>query len=78
MSKNWYIKKWKFKRIISLGWTWRLYCNRPYYGGWWKVGYMYRENSDYNGDSGWRFLCGDEDNKYLENTKNSGLYTQIL
>lgn len=39
-----------------------------------KVGYMYRENPDDELDSGWRFFSGDEDNEYLDNPDNSGVY----
>lgn len=39
-----------------------------------KVGYMYREYPDFEGDSGWRFTCGDEDDEYMNNPKNSGIY----
>lgn len=37
-----------------------------------KVGYMYREEPFEKGkpDSGWRFLSGDEDEVYMENTGN--------
>lgn len=39
-----------------------------------KVGYMYRENPDFEGDSGWRFMAGDEEDEYMNNHKNSGIY----
>ena len=39
-----------------------------------KVGYMYREEPDYKGDSGWRFTAGDESDEYMDNPKNSGIY----
>lgn len=39
-----------------------------------KVGYMYRENPDDASDSGWRFFSGDEDEAYLDNPDNIGLY----
>ncbi len=42
-----------------------------------KVGYCYREKpnpADVNWDSGWRFTAGDEDEDYMSNTKNSGIY----
>jgi len=31
-----------------------------------RVGYMYREEPDDVLDSGWRFLCGDESQEYLD------------
>ena len=40
-----------------------------------KVGYMYREKPDYSGDSGWRFTAGDEDDEYMNNPGNSGIFT---
>nr|WP_285860150.1 MULTISPECIES: DUF2185 domain-containing protein [Paenibacillus] len=41
-----------------------------------KVGFMYREevfNSKYP-DSGWRFMAGDEDEEYMDNADNHGIY----
>lgn len=40
-----------------------------------KVGYMYREPPDHDGDSGWRFLAGDESQDYLDDASHTGLYT---
>lgn len=39
-----------------------------------KVGYMYREASLGEWDSGWRFLAGDESQAYLDDEKNVGVY----
>lgn len=39
-----------------------------------KVGYMYREQSDNEYDSGWCFFAGDESDEYCENSDNFGLY----
>jgi hypothetical protein len=39
-----------------------------------KVGFMYREEAEEDGDSGWRFLAGTEDEEYLDNPDNSGIY----
>ena len=39
-----------------------------------RVGYMYREQPERDGDSGWRFLAGDEDEAYMDNPANLGLY----
>jgi len=41
-----------------------LYDGRP-------VGYLYREEPDYDDDSGWRFTAGDETDEYMEDAKNS-------
>ena len=39
-----------------------------------KVRFMYRETPDGPQDSGWRFFCGDEDNEYVNNPENIGIY----
>lgn len=40
-----------------------------------KVGYMYREEPEKDmPDSGWRFLAGDEDDVYMNNSDNLGIY----
>jgi len=38
-----------------------------------KVRFMYREEGK-NGDSGWRFFCGDEDQTYTDNPDNIAIY----
>ena len=40
-----------------------------------KVGYMYREYADRKDDSGWRFTAGDENEEYMSNAENAGVYT---
>ena len=40
-----------------------------------KVGYMYREYADRKEDSGWRFSAGDENEEYMSNAENAGVYT---
>src|SRR5215813_12822562 len=39
-----------------------------------KVGYMYREKPTFPQDTGWRFFAGDEDQKYIDDLGNSGVY----
>ena len=39
-----------------------------------RVGYMYREMPDNEYDSGWRFMCGDESEAYMDNPDNMGVY----
>lgn len=39
-----------------------------------EVGYMYREVTDRDGDTGWRFFSGDEDDSYMANNSNHGVY----
>lgn len=38
------------------------------------VGFMYRERPEFEGDSGWRFLAGDEDDDYMDNHLNAKVY----
>lgn len=38
------------------------------------VGYMYREEPEQGGDSGWRFFAGDETQEYVDDTANTELY----
>ena len=41
-----------------------------------KVGYMYREDPGFiPGDCGWRFFSGDEEEAYISNGENTGIYT---
>lgn len=39
-----------------------------------KVGFCYREKSDGDWDSGWRFTAGDESDEYMDDPNNSGIY----
>jgi hypothetical protein len=39
-----------------------------------KVGYMYREEPDFEHDSGWRFMSGLEDEEYREDASNFAIY----
>jgi len=38
------------------------------------IGYMQRETPVAGGDSGWRFFAGDEDDEYMSNDDNHGVY----
>jgi hypothetical protein len=40
-----------------------------------RVGWMYREAPDQPEDSGWRFLAGDESDRYYETPENFGIYS---
>ncbi|MDV0447530.1 hypothetical protein MsAg5_14300 [Methanosarcinaceae archaeon Ag5] len=40
-----------------------------------RVGFMYREESDYPEDSGWRFFAGDESDDYMADAANSDVYS---
>ena len=39
-----------------------------------KVGFMYREEPGDDIDSGWRFFSGTEDEEYVDDPDNSGIY----
>ena len=39
-----------------------------------KVGFLYREEPDFEGDSGWRFLTGFEPDQYMERGENFALF----
>jgi hypothetical protein len=39
-----------------------------------KVGFMYREDPQHPGDSGWKFFSGDEPQEYVDNPGNVGEY----
>ena len=39
-----------------------------------EVGYMYREDPEEEGDTGWRFYAGDESEDYVYDLRNSGIY----
>ena len=75
MEKNWSIKKEDIKELFR--WDEGEGCiatDRIMVDGE-KVGYMYRENPDFVGDSGWRFTAGDEDEEYMSEPSHSGIYT---
>lgn len=39
-----------------------------------KVAFMYREEDDFDGDSGWRFMSGYESPEYMDNPDNHTIY----
>jgi hypothetical protein len=39
-----------------------------------RVGYMYREAPDFEGDSGWRFFSGTESPEYLDDPSHTDVY----
>ena len=39
-----------------------------------EVGYMYREETARDGDTGWRFFAGDESKEYLNDASHTGVY----
>jgi hypothetical protein len=39
-----------------------------------KVGYMYREEPEFEADGGWRFLSGDESQAYLDDASHLAIY----
>ncbi len=40
-----------------------------------KVGYMYRGESDFEADSGWRFFSGTESQGYVDDLSHTEIYT---
>lgn len=38
------------------------------------IGYMYRDNPDFEEDSGWKFFSGTEDQEYVDNPDNLAIY----
>lgn len=40
-----------------------------------KVGYMYRERTTREDDTGWRFFAGDESQAYLDDLSHTGIYS---
>jgi len=39
-----------------------------------EIGFMYREEPDFDSDSGWRFLSGSESQEYADNANNWAIY----
>ena len=39
-----------------------------------KINFMYRENSEFENDSGWRFFSGYESEEYINNPSNTKIY----
>jgi hypothetical protein len=39
-----------------------------------KIKYMYQEEADKEGDSGWRFFAGDETQEYADDPDNNAMY----
>ena len=39
-----------------------------------KVGFMYREATEFDLDSGWRFMSGDESDEYMNDPDNHAIY----
>jgi hypothetical protein len=42
-----------------------------------EIGYMYREITERDGDTGWRFFSGDESQDYINNLNNSNVFSII-
>lgn len=74
-EKHWNVKKEDMKELFH--WDFPEGClatDRILVDGC-KVGYMYREDPDNSmPDSGWRFTAGDENEEYMDNPDNSGIY----
>lgn len=74
MSKNWSVKIEDMKELFHWDEPEGCFATDRIMVDGEKVGYMYREYPDFEGDSGWRFSCGDEDEEYMNNPENSGIY----
>lgn len=70
--KNYKLKKEDIKKIIEIK-SGCIATDRITVDGM-KVGYMYRERSINESDSGWRFFAGDEDEMYTSNPDNFSIF----
>lgn len=71
-SKNFKLKAEEIAPLVqSTGWC--MASDRVMVDGA-RIGYMYRDTPVAGGDSGWRFLAGDEDEVYMRNNGNHGTY----
>lgn len=68
-NKNHYSAIKNKKIILSL----KSYVSKKITKGGWKVGYMERNEPFHEGDSGWSFLAGNENDKYLSDHRNIDL-----
>lgn len=72
-NKNFRIKAEQIKRLITSN-EGCIATDRITVDGC-KVGFMYKEEANPNyPDSGWRFMAGDEDEDYMNNPNNHGVY----
>ena len=74
MNKKYYIKPEDIKELFHTDGPDGCISDRIMVDGE-KIGYMCREYADHDGDSGWRFTAGDEDEEYMSNPENAGVYT---
>lgn len=65
-DKNYYEAARNRKKIFNLG----AYVSKKITKEGWKVGYMFKDKALNEWDSGWQFLAGNEDDKYLESPEN--------
>jgi len=72
MEKEFLLKKEDIKPLIKLGFS-CIASDRITLDGK-KVGYMYREGSTSQSDTGWRFFAGDENEIYTDNPDNFEIY----
>ena len=72
IKKNFKLRSYKIAPlIVSSGWC--TATDRIMVDGC-PIGYMYRQTPMAEGDSGWRFLAGDEDEAYMATNANHGVY----
>lgn len=59
------------KRLVRMG---ECYATNKISQEGMNVGFMYREESEYEGDSGWRFISGTEDEAYMDDPSNMNIF----
>lgn len=61
-----------YQEMINRKNLWRMFCyvSKKITDEGWKVGYMIREEPQREGDSGWSFMAGNEDDAFLEDYHN--------
>jgi len=71
-AKKFLLSSAQIKSLVpSMGWC--LATDRVLVDGC-RIAYMYRETPAAGGDSGWRSFAGDEDDEYMQNNGNHGVY----
>jgi len=64
-----------YQGMINRKKMWGMYCyvSKRIIEDGWKVGYMVREEAQQEGDSGWCFMAGNEDDEYINDCNNISL-----
>ena len=72
-AKKFKLRPEEIASLVAGGGGWCLATDRVVVDGA-RIGYMYREEPKGGGDSGWRFFAGDEDDGYMRDNGNHGVY----